>query len=215
MSKQLEGAEKAAITNADIARKFETLMVKKAESGRKISRPDGIEDAVAINIIAAINFNSMKENEVIVPEWNRPISDCVIHEWFKPLLLPNSVRKHVGNMQCIDMLQRPEFLGWKYTNKKGEEIIITHNVLVTAIADLNRTQKKDSTDKQYDVSSAKRDVSIDDIIDMAAFKGNVKYNGNPFIPVILDDVLGMFYYENYFNASIDEVLEDYFITMEL
>lgn len=218
MSKQLEVANNSAITNADIAHKFESKLKVKAESGRRISRPDGINEAVEILTIACINFNSMKENEVIVPGWNRPINDCVMHDWFKPLLLPNSVRKHVGNMQCIDMLQRPEFIGWEYKKvKDGKEeiIVIDHNRVVTEIANLNRTQKQDSTAHQVDVSTLRRDVSIDDIIDIAAFDGSVKYNGNPFIPVILDQGLKMMYYDNYFNASVDEVLEDYFITMEL
>lgn len=184
---------------------------------RKVSKPatSDLEKALIDTARYVNNINSMKEDQTMLEGFNRNIDELSILDPFKGWIRPRSIRYILGDLKCIDMLSRPEFLGWDVTYPDGTKATITYNKLLMGWMIICRHFKLDHQQKLVAVSSLRRDVTFNDILSIASIKGKVNYQNNAFIPVPLGDECALFFHDAYFNASEAEVINDWFVSFEM
>lgn len=193
---------------------FISKLQDKAEAQRKISRAPELKDEIGIVGLYVKNVASMKENEVLIPEWNRHIDDCKGHKWFKPLEIYNSIRYRLADLRTKDLVIRPSFEGWDYKKLDSQEVVrIDYNRVLLAVTNIARAFK--STPDEYFCELQKKDVSLADVSDVLSFNWGVKYEGNPYIPVIVNNDISLLFGDNYLNVLVTEIVDDYFVNFEL
>lgn len=187
----------------------------------------GHREAVFIEAFVVQQINALPSRTEIIPGWNISINKVKGLSYFKDNTLPEEVRDELTAVWCEDILAKPEFnnewtLKYKYiiksynekTNKdeykiETKSIVVTYDVHLAALADINRHQKKGADDNTFEFADVRRACTINDIKSRIAIKGKVHYMGNPFIPIDVKPTFDGIYKDSYWNASVEEVIDDY------
>lgn len=149
---------------------------------------------------------SLKEDDDYL--LGKHVSEFMIMNELKSLVLPKSVRYQLSNRRCKDLLIRED-----YDINTPLFSNVTYSNYMDAVATLRRFVKKSGNDEMTPLSSIRKDATLNDVIDIACINGKVKYDGTPFIPVVLDDGLDIMFKDTYYNSDCAEVIGDFIINL--
>lgn len=200
-----------------ISEKFEENWKSRGFKARKISAKDSKELDGAIRcVMEVVNYiNSQPEGTEFI--LGRHINDFVIMNITAPLIVKNSIRYIVSNRLTVDLAVRHQ----KF------ECSRTYLEYLEAIAIIRRYQKKEASEDTTTLGSLRVDVSLADVIDKAAiidfekdgdityFVLKVKYNSETYVPVAINPVINGLFKSSYFNSTVEEILEDHFVNVQL
>jgi hypothetical protein len=199
----------------EVSASFEKHWKARAWKARKISAKEDAELNKAIHeeIELMDYINSQPEGTEYI--LGRHIDDFIIMNITSNLVVKNSIRYNVSDRLTRDLVIR----------NNVNECSVTYNQHLENIALINRYQKKDSTQDTCSLASLRGDVSLADVIDKAAkievgkdkkLSVMVKYNSTTYIPVIIDStVVDNLFKSSYFNAELEEIMEDHFVNVQL
>lgn len=213
--KHSEGNTNDIMALKEVSSSFEKHWKARAWKARKISAKEDAELNKAIKEeIELIDYiNSQPEGTEYI--LGRHIDDFIIMNITSNLIVKNSIRYNVSDRLTKDLVVRNDM----------QECSVTYNQHLENIALINRYQKKDSTQDTCSLASLRGDVSLADVIDKAAKIGvsknktlsiMVKYNSTTYIPVIINStVIDDLFKSSYFNAELEEIMEDHFVNVQL
>lgn len=170
------------------------------------AKVEEIDDAWDIVNKVMSLVRSLKEDDDYL--LGKHVSEFMIMNELKGLVLPKSVRYQLSNRRCKDLLIREEFdiNIPSFSN-------VSYSSYMDAVATLRRFVKKSGNDEMTPLSSIRKDATLNDVIDIACINGKVKYDGTPFVPVVLDAGLDIMFKDTYYNSDCAEVIEDFIINL--
>lgn len=199
-------ATKGSVNNGSLViTKAEPLLKKHYKARRRINCPDSlIEDTISTLCKYVRLFNSLGEHE----EWclGTTLDNIKVPNELLPFLMPSSVRFVPSDRRTKDLLIRDKF---KFPEASLDNFYDT-------ISDFRRIEKKGSMEDLTSLDSIRKPSSYNDVLDRVftvANGKNVKYDVNPFVPLLLTDDATSLFERTYFNTSFDIVLK-HFIAMK-
>lgn len=176
----------------------------------------------AIVAFVCKQINAMTPHQEIIPGWNVNVDDELMHEMYRDATLFEEVRVELRAIWCEDLLVRPQFVDdWTFTfefglgdKKETEQIVVTREVYYEALADINRHKKRGPLDNTFKVADVRRPATLNDVMARAAVNSRIHYMGNPSLPIELNVDFKGIYKDSFWNATIEEAVEDYLIAKE-
>lgn len=201
------------------------LVKARALSSKKIRVDEKeLERNIQIILTNILYFNKLSDFDSTVYSNYMNLKDVVILNEFIPFVIPTSVRYFNGDQKSMDLLVRDSVDIFFNEDGKGSvplSLVLNYNTFLNAQIYFRGIFKENISSNITTLDSLKVTKSLSDVINIAAFisgtkdeEGNdeilVKYESEPFIPVILNLSAFNLFRNDYVNADIEVILIDYF-----
>lgn len=190
--------------------KCEEKFTERALACKRIRVDETNVKSTVAKIMKAINyFNSLKEHDAVAFETSMPLNQIKVLNEFSCLVKPASVRLDPNDRRTNNLL-----------TLENSVMPFGYNEYLDACITWRGYFKKDISDNIITLDTLRIHKSLMDTLSNVALPSEgepavykVRYDGSPFIPIYLNDLaLGLFR-KDYFNASDDDVIDDYFATL--
>lgn len=204
-------------------KKIFDLIKARALNSKKIRIDEKeLDKNIKIILVNLILFNTLNDFDTTVYENFMSLKDVLILNEFVPFVIPTSVRYFSGDQKSSDLLVR-----WSVKDAlkifELKDDIVNYNSFLNAQIYFRGIFKDNISSNVISLDSLKVTKSLSDVINIAAFvvetKDNegknkveilVKYENEPFVPVILNSNAFSLFRDDYVNAEYDVIITDYF-----
>lgn len=187
-------------------------MAKRADSLKKVRVPySDIKETIdgILSYIDAYNQLSKYDTRVL----GRDFKDVIVLEEFKDFLEPASVQIDPADLECEELLLKGD------DDAESAFLDKSYNEYLDLCSKFRGYFKKDISTETVTLDVMRKFVSWSEVSQIAAYEVMyddestglvVRYNdGKPYIPLHISDFMRKGWKSRHFNASLEEILEDY------
>lgn len=194
----------------EVADKFETMLISQVESTKKIKTNSGeVKKTVESLLNYVRHFNSKGEFD----SWilGRHQSEIKVISEIASLVYPSAVRLNVSDLRYNDLIVRNDF-------KTVDESKLSYAEFIRLQNDFRRYFKSDINERTVTLESLRSPKNLSEVLPYIALltkeadgkkEYSVHYQNEAFIPLPLSDGISALFSGQYWNASVETVVEHY------